>query len=124
MLSIQPLLLGRAHPKRVVKLRGFAHAMELFKVQCESEYLQCDLAFIAKWREAIINAGGVNNSSEENQDSDNDNSYHPRRRRRKGRNRRSKRSNQSISDQRNYLDADEQISEQIAAASEDLKLGF
>ena len=120
MLSIQPLLLGRAQPKRVVKLRGFAHAMELFKVQCESEYLQCDIAFITKWREAIINAGGVNNRSEENQDSDNDHSYHPRRRRRKGRNRRSKRSNQSISDQRNYLDADEQIS----AAEENLKLGF
>ena len=64
MLAIQPLLFGKYPAKKLVRLKGFAHAMELFKVQCESEYLQCDAEFIAYWRDTIARIGGVNRQSE------------------------------------------------------------
>lgn len=64
MLAIQPMLFGRFNPRRVVKLRGFAHAMELLKIQYESNYIECDNEFIAKWRSTIASLGGVNNQPE------------------------------------------------------------
>jgi hypothetical protein len=70
MLAIQPLLFGKYPAKKLVRLKGFAHAMELFKVQCESEYLQCDAEFIAQWRDTIAKVGGVNRQGESNCDSE------------------------------------------------------
>ena len=64
MLAIQPLLLSKMPPQRVIKLRGFAHAMELFKIQCEAGYLDCSETIIRKWRDAIIHIGGVNRLTE------------------------------------------------------------
>jgi 4-hydroxy-tetrahydrodipicolinate synthase len=48
MLAIQPLLFGKNNPRRVIKLRGFAHAMELFKIQSDAEYIKCDAEMIAR----------------------------------------------------------------------------
>lgn len=70
MLAIQPLLFGKYPAKKLVRLKGFAHAMELFKVQCESDYLQCDAEFIAQWRDTIAKVGGVNRQGESNCDSE------------------------------------------------------
>lgn len=95
MLAIQPMLLGRNNPRKVVRLRGFAHAMELFKVQCESGYLQCDTQFITKWRDVIINMGGVNRKDAGDADrngnagGENDNASGEYRKRKRRRHRRS-----------------------------------
>ncbi|MBR2357860.1 MAG: polynucleotide adenylyltransferase PcnB [Lentisphaeria bacterium] len=64
MLAIQPMLNGRSNMQRLVKSKGFAHAMELFKIQCDSEYLQCDSELISQYRDLIKSIGGVNRLSE------------------------------------------------------------
>ena len=65
MLAIQPLLFGKNNPRRVIKLRGFAHAMELFKIQSDAEYIKCDAELIARYRELISRNGGVNRMDDE-----------------------------------------------------------
>ncbi len=60
MLALQPLLLSNDASPRLLKQRGFAHAMELFKIQCEAEYLNCPEDFLRQWRNIIAKAGGVN----------------------------------------------------------------
>ncbi|MBO5924561.1 MAG: hypothetical protein J6Q81_08605, partial [Lentisphaeria bacterium] len=62
--AIQPLLFGKNNPKRLIRLRGFAHAMELFKIQCDADYIACDAEMIARYRELIANLGGVNRMEE------------------------------------------------------------
>ena len=64
MLAIQPLLFGKNNPRRLVKLRGFAHAMELFKIQSDADYIVCDNEMIARYRDLIANLGGINHMEE------------------------------------------------------------
>ena len=64
MLAIQPLLFGKNNPRRLVKLRGFAHAMELFKIQSDADYIVCDGEMVARYRDLIANLGGINNKEE------------------------------------------------------------
>ncbi len=85
MLAIQPLLFGKNNPKRLVKLRGFAHAMELFKIQCDAEYIQCDAEMIASYRALIANLGGVNGMEEKSAGNADAHRNGKRRRRRSGR---------------------------------------
>ena len=85
MLAIQPLLFGKNNPKRLVRLRGFAHAMELFKIQCDADYIQCDTEMIARYRALISNLGGVNRMEEKSSgNSEEPKSSGKRRRRRSG----------------------------------------
>ena len=87
MLAIQPMLNGRSNLRKIVRLKGFAHAMELFKIQCESNYLQCDNEVIAQYRDLIKSLGGVNHLAEKGSQG---NGMQERKRRRGNRSRRRK----------------------------------
>ena len=116
MLAIQPLLFGKNNPKRLIKLRGFAHAMELFKIQCDAEYIKCDAEMIARYRELISSLGGVNRMEKS---ANADSNTNKRKRRRK----RSDRKNGKKTDdhpETGTLDADKLIHDQQQAAAADL----
>ncbi|MBE6367794.1 MAG: polynucleotide adenylyltransferase PcnB [Lentisphaerae bacterium] len=122
MLAIQPYIFGKVQPRRLMKLRGFAHAMELFKVQCESGYLQCSSDFIVQWRNNIANVGGVNNKADSAGEPEISGSSKNRKRRRKSYSRNPR--NHSKNTAGNQPNIDQLIREQQLAAAEDLKLGF
>ncbi len=123
MLEMQPQILTDAKPVRLIRQRSFAHAMELIKIQCDANYLKCDEAFIAKWRNAISGAGGVNRDDRLFEDDD-DASTAPARRKRRPR-RRGK-TNSSASDDNAIPEASPEaeetlIHDQLAAAADDLR---
>lgn len=122
MLAIQPLLFGGSSPRRLIKVRGFAHAMELFKIQCESAYLQCSDELITQWRNTIANMGGINHIEGKYSLSD-DQTAPPRKKRRRPARRCKKRSSGNDYAE-NKTAEDTLVHEQISAAGEDLQLGF
>lgn len=86
MLAIQPMLFNFTNYRKLVKLRGFAHAMELLKVQCDADYIKCAPEFITQWRNAIASIGGVNRMEEHcNTEDSIEAATKHRRRRRRGR---------------------------------------
>ena len=119
MLELQPLFFSNISPRKLMRNRGFAHAMELFKIQCDADYLECSSEIITKWRDAIINAGGVNRNHSDAEDNSEEYSQ-SRRRRRRGK----RRNNRNHHADLNRESAEKLIHQEIAAASEDLQLGF
>ncbi len=83
MLAIQPLLFGKNNPKRLVRLRGFAHAMELFKIQNDAGYIECDDEMVTRYRELIANLGGINNREEKTGSKSGESAGNGRRRRKR-----------------------------------------
>lgn len=116
MLAIQPLLFGKNNPKRLVKLRGFAHAMELFKIQSDADYIQCDSEMIARYRELIANLGGINRMDERSSGSDAP-AGGKRKRRRSGK--RYKKPNSNVNAENNAAN-EELIHQQQKSAAADL----
>ena len=83
MLAIQPLIFGKNNPRRLVKLRGFAHAMELFKIQSDADYIECDSEMVARYRDLIANLGGINNKEEKSNNKPGESAGSGRRRRKR-----------------------------------------
>ena len=117
MLAIQPMLFHSNNPRKLVKLRGFAHAMELLKVQCDADYIKCDPEFITQWRNAIASVGGVNRMEERGGAEDSGEVAPKRKHCRRGRKGSARR---NAANGAAAADADAAAHEQITAAAQDL----
>jgi len=113
VLQTQPLFHYDVRPERLLRQRCFDHAMELVKIQHESGYLVRSDAFLAKWRELIAAAGGVNGRSGSSEPG----TALPRSARRRSRRRR-KPSAPEIPD--NAAEQEALVRDQLSAAAEDL----
>lgn len=119
MLAIQPLFFGKLPPAKLIKMRKFAHAMELFKIQCGSGYLDCPQEFIDIWKNILSNMGGIKENCDSDEDYPNEDMAVKRHKRR----RRSRRDGKS-SRHNNRKNDDDVIKEQLRAAADDLILGM